>query len=263
MCRVLYVSNPTVDLLVGPGWLRRGVGGPAYYGAWAAVAMGCREIYCLGVVGSEDASLIISHYGSRGVSLIARAVEGCSTRFRLDYTATPRRVELECWPGSLPGDLIVEIVDALQPDIVITSPVYSEVPLEAISRITGVAEHHLVDVQGFVRSFGSEVFSAIAGSAPYIHVSSDDTRDVGALEVLGTGSVVVYTKGPEGVELLVGGKRVSYSLPRVVEADPTGSGDVFSTAFMISIYRGLALGDAVDRAIRVTLSFLEEKIAEE
>ena len=260
MCRILYISNPTVDMLVGEGWQRLGVGGPAYYGAWAAQALGCRDIYCLGVIGRDDAALVVQGYGSRGVSLVARVVDGCSTRFRLDYTVRPRRTLLECWPGGLLPEIVVEIVESLDPDVVVTSPVYSEVPLGAVRRVSSLAAHHLLDVQGFVRSAGTRVFEELAGSAPYIHVSSDDVWGRGPVEILGKRSVVVYTKGTDGVDLLVEGRWRSYELPKIVDADPTGSGDVFSTAFIISVYRGLSPEDAVREAIRVTADFLEEKL---
>ncbi len=260
MCRILYISNPTVDVLVGEGWRKLGVGGPAYYGAWAAHALGCRDIYCLGVVGRDDAALVVQGYGSRGVSLVARVVEGCSTRFRLDYTVRPRRIVLECWPGGLLPEVVVEVVESLNPDIVVTSPVYSEVPLRAVRMVSSLAAHHLLDIQGFVRSRGIRVFGELAGSAPYIHVSSDDVWDRGPVEVLGKGSIVVYTKGVDGVDLLVEDGWRSYDLPRIVDADPTGSGDVFSTAFIISVFKGLSPEDAVQEAIRITADFLEEKL---
>lgn len=245
---------------MGEGWQRVGVGGPAYYGAWAAQSLGCGEIYCLGVVGGEDSALVVQGYGSRGVSLVARVVEGCSTRFRLDYTVKPRRTRLECWPGGLPFETIVEVVGSLDPDIVVTSPVYSEVPLDAVQMVSSLAAYHLLDVQGFVRSRGAGVLGVLAGSAPYVHVSSDDVWNRDPVEVLGEEGVVVYTRGTDGVDLLVEGRWRSYGLPRVVDVDPTGSGDVFSAAFIISVSRGLSPEDAVQEAIRITADFLEEKL---
>jgi sugar/nucleoside kinase (ribokinase family) len=90
-----------------------------------------------------------------------------------------------------------------------------------------------------------------------LKLSDEEAEVVGDVAALGVREVVV-THGSRGATLYVGGTREEVPA-RPVDGDPTGSGDMFTTAYVIARNGGFAPLGAARRATAVVASILAGK----
>jgi sugar/nucleoside kinase (ribokinase family) len=88
-----------------------------------------------------------------------------------------------------------------------------------------------------------------------LKLSDEEAEVIGDIARLGVREVVV-THGSRGATVYAGGRREEVPA-RPVNADPTGSGDVFTTAYVIARNGGCAPAGAARRATAVVASVLE------
>lgn len=98
-------------------------------------------------------------------------------------------------------------------------------------------------IQGWLRSFGTD--NRVHTKMPNLNLfekvdiaimSDDDIRDVPKLlpQLIERLPIVVVTRGANGADVFQDGQKHFFPSIPTIEVDPTGAGDVFSTAFLIS-----------------------------
>ena len=90
-----------------------------------------------------------------------------------------------------------------------------------------------------------------------LKLSDEEAEVIGDVAALGVREVVV-THGSRGTTLYAGGVREEIPA-RPVDADPTGSGDMFTTAYVIARNSGFGPSGAARRATAVVSSILAGK----
>jgi 1D-myo-inositol 3-kinase len=216
-------------------------GGCAYYGARTARALGART-GLVSVVGRDfrcdaaiddlelalertgDTTLFINTYGDDGVRLQHIRAEA------------PRVT-----PALLPPAWA-------QAEVVFLAPVLGELELrewrKAVSpRVLGIG------VQGWIKEGNADgivvprpwqVEQELLATVDAACLSEDDhAQQPDLLErLLAAVPVVAFTHGKQGCDVYVKGRATRVGVYPTTERDPTGAGDVFSSAFFLSLGRG-------------------------
>jgi sugar/nucleoside kinase (ribokinase family) len=216
-------------------------GGCAYYGARTARALGART-GLVSVVGRDfrcdaaiadlelvleragDTTLFINTYGDDGVRL---------QRIRAEAPAVTPALLPAAWAKA---------------EVVFLAPVLGELDLAAwraavSPRVLGIG------VQGWIKAGNAEgvvvprpwnVEQELLRTVDAACISEDDhAQQPDLLErLLGAVPVVAFTHGKQGCDVYVQGRATRVGVYPTTEHDPTGAGDVFSSAFFLSLGRG-------------------------
>jgi 1D-myo-inositol 3-kinase len=223
-------------------------GGCAYYGARTAHGLGAR-VGLVSTVGQDfrcDDAL-------GGLELALRK-EGETTLFINTYGADGVRVQraLAQAPVVTPAQLPSGWARA---PVIFVAPVMGEVDLKAwraavAPRVLGIG------VQGWIKEATADgavvpkpwqVEQELLRGVDAACISEDDhAQQPDLLErLLSAVKVVAFTHGKKGCDVYVEGKLSSrVGIFPTTESDPTGAGDVFSSAFFLSLGRGLSAADA-------------------
>jgi 1D-myo-inositol 3-kinase len=218
-------------------------GGCAYYGARVAHALGART-GLVSVVGTDfrcDAAL-------DGVELASERA-GDTTIFINTYRedgVRVQRVRAQA-PAVAPSQLPAAWAAA---PVVFLAPVMGELDLGAwrrqvTARVLGIG------VQGWIKEAAPDgsvvprrwqVEQELLRTIDAACISDDDhAQQPDLLERLVSAvPVVAFTHGKQGSEIYVRGKATRVGIYPTVEIDPTGAGDVFSSAFFLALGRGMA-----------------------
>ncbi len=145
-------------------------------------------------------------------------------------------------------------------DIVIISPIASEISKNAILGLSKIAKISYFDLQGIVRNFhdDGEVFQKfnenkfnwILSNIDVIKASKSEISDSSQLQNP-TDSVLIITDGGEKLEILSKNKKNLISLEKTKHVDDdTGSGDIFLATFA-ALYKKIKLPKALHYAHEV------------
>jgi sugar/nucleoside kinase (ribokinase family) len=232
----LVIGHVTRDLANGAF----AVGGTASYSARTALALGCR----VGIVTSADTDLDLSQILD-GI-LITRAPAPATTTFENVYTSGGRQQMLHSVANTLTPDMLPSNWTVVSGGVVHVGPVAGECDPtwvdafgDAFMGVTPQGWMRRRDQSGRVSSClwkGAEPWLARADAV----VLSDE--DVGGDETLmawyaSQTRLLVVTHGTAGSTLYIQGQACSFPAPSVNEVDPTGAGDIFATAFFLSLQR--------------------------
>lgn len=237
-------------------------GGCGYYGARTAAALGA-STGLVSVVGADfrcDAAL-------DGLdAVLGRA--GQTTIFINTYRddgVRLQRVRAQAGPVS----------PALLPsgweraDVVFMAPVMGELDLAAWRR--AVSPRVLgIGVQGWIKEAAADgrvvprrwdVEPELLRTVDAACISDDDfAQQPDLLErLLSAVKVVAFTHGKAGCEVFVAGKSTRVGVYPTSERDPTGAGDVFSSAFFLALGRGATPVDAARLGAGAASIIVEER----
>ena len=222
-------------------------GGCAYYGARTAAALGART-GLVSVVGADfrcDAAL-------DGLELALERV-GETTIFINKYRDDGARIQRV---RAQAGGLTTKGLPAAwrSPHVMFLAPVMGELDLatwrRAVSpRVLGIG------VQGWIKEARADgavvpkrwdVEQELLRTVDAACISEDDhTQQPDLLErLLSAVKIVAFTHGRAGCEVFVDGKPTRVGIYPTSEHDPTGAGDVFSSAFFLALGRGATPVDA-------------------
>jgi 1D-myo-inositol 3-kinase len=222
-------------------------GGCAWYGARTAAALGARTgiVSVLGADFRCDAAL-------EGLEIAAERV-GETTIFINTYRDDGVRIQRvraqagAVTPASLPAGW-------QHPDVMFLAPVMGELDL-AVWRRAVTPRVLGIGVQGWIKETVADgavvpkrwdVDQELLRTVDAACISDDDyAQQPDLLErLLGAVKVVAFTHGRAGCEVFVGGKSTRVGIYSTSEHDPTGAGDVFSSAFFLALGRGATPVDA-------------------
>ena len=213
------------------------VGGTASYAARTARALGCS----VGAVTSASPDLDLSQVLD-GV-LIACAPVAATTTFENTYTSEGRRQVLH----SVAETLVPEMVPVdWRAGIVHVGPVARECDPALVDAFEDVFLG--VTPQGWMRRWDATGRVSCApweGAEPWLARADGvvlSEEDVGGDENLvaqyaAQTRLLVVTDGVDGCTVYEHGQARHFSAPTVREVDPTGAGDIFATAFFVSLRR--------------------------
>ncbi len=237
-------------------------GGCAYYGARTAAALGART-GLVSVVGSDflcDAAL-------QGLEPALQRL-GNTTIFINTYRDDGMRVQrVRAQAGAVSPALLP--VGWEHPDVMFMAPVMGELDLAAWRR--AVTPRVLgIGVQGWIKGANAdgavvprrwEVEQELLRTVDAACISEDDyAQQPDLLErLLSAVPVVAFTHGKAGCEVFVRGKSTRVGTYPTAERDPTGAGDVFSSAFFLALGRGAAPADAARLGAGAASIIVEER----
>ena len=259
---VLVASPPTMDYMVYEDSVVPRPGGPALYSSFGASMVGWR-VYAVGPWGWETMATTRVEW-ELGVERLGYQAAGRGAVFRHVYMGNRRFSEILGRPEGFRVDELLRAIDEVKPDAILLSPITGEESgyvAELLAHRTDVKCVGL-DVQGYVRGFGGVWEAFIPEGRSYlVHISSDDTGEEGvwrAVGLMGSRGVLVYTRGPGPVSLIIGGSELRLPGPARQVKDPTGAGDIFTTITLASYCESGDIVYAVKRALELTPEALEE-----
>ncbi len=243
--RVLVVGNLVLDRTAA-GWAP---GGPALYSARMAAALGAQVLLRANVCPQFDRTVLA------GLDLALLSAERC-TKYENTYDERGNRRQRLLDPGEL-----LPVLDLPACDVLIFAPAYHELtrpPASVPAQVVGAA------LQGLLRDTRADGTvvphpQALAAVRDFVRpgwyafLSEEDTADPEGLsrELAAQGAVVFLTRGWQGAARFRDGERRSYpAVPARKVADPTGAGDCFAAAFLVTFAQ---TGDE-ERAVAAALT---------
>ena len=229
----LVVGHVTRDLVDGDFT----IGGTVSYAARTARALGCR----VGIVTSANPSLDLSQ-ALDGV-LVTRFPATTTTTFENIYTSDGRRQVLHSIAETLTPEMIPSHWRAA---IVHLGPVAGEcAPAlvnafgDAFVGVTPQGWMRCWDQSGRVSSCQWEDAEPWLARADGVVLSEEDVSGDERLVAwyAARTRLLVVTRGVAGCTVYTHGQARHFSAPVVREADPTGAGDIFATAFFVWLQR--------------------------
>lgn len=250
---IAVIGNLSLDLEPSPH-----VGGGPYHGARALNRLRVPARIVARCAASDRATLLppLVRLGTP-----VRYVEGtATTTFAFHYEGDRRVMRLEAL-GDVwhPGD-----VPPLPPSVrwVHVAPLTrGEFDVDTLAAL---ARRHRVsfDGQGLVRApkvgpleLDTDFDPALLRHVRVLKLAEEEAEIVGDLAALPVREVIV-TRGSRGATVHVDG-RAEEVTTRAVDADPTGAGDIFCTAYAVARSAGFAPVGAARRAAAVVRSLLE------
>ena len=261
---LIVVGHLTIDeirLLGNP--LRRSPGGPATFASLAATRMN-RRTAIISKVGEDFPDDYIYWLARQRVNLngLHRDSLSKTTRFEIKYNEGMEKRSLrlvtrcnEIMPKDIPPELNARAVHL--------GPVAGEVPLETARRAREICSTLSIDLQGYVRRFGTrgettivkgidprliefaDVIKASEDELDYI-LSSNTARQVKERMNLRENQILVVTRGRSGSTILMGEEFVEIpSYPTRKVQDPTGAGDAFMGVLVSELAYGNRIKDSV------------------
>lgn len=240
--RFVTVGHAVRDIAPG-GWR---LGGTVNFAAVQAARLG----YSAGIVTRAAADFDVASQLPM-VKVIQRP-SAETTSFENVYEDGARRQKVRAHGDPI---LIEDIpADWRAPDIALVGPVFGEAPADLCATF---AEATLVGVsaQGWLRALddeGSVIRAPYTGppfwrGADAVFVSDEDLAGESAIvdDWTRDAGIVVMTKSRRGAEIYADGAWRSMEAFPQEEADPTGAGDTFATAFLIRLHE---TGDIAEAA---------------
>lgn len=229
----LVIGHVTRDLVDGAFT----IGGTASYAARTARALGCH----VGVVTSASPDLDLGQ-ALNGV-LVARSPAAATTTFENTYTAGGRRQALHSVAETL-------VPETIPPDWRAAIVHLGPVARECDSTLVNVFGDAFVGLtpQGWMRRWDRagrvswcqwEDADKLLARADAVVLSEEDVASDEALAARYATQtrLLVVTQAAAGCTVHMDGQSRHFPAPAVHEVDPTGSGDVFATAFFVRMQR--------------------------
>jgi sugar/nucleoside kinase (ribokinase family) len=247
------VGNLTRDLVDG-GPPR--IGGGAYHGARALRALGMRATIVTRCGVAERADYA-RHLSALGLPVLLLPGE-VTTSFSFRYEGAKRVMTVEqqgdTWTpadaGSLRPGAWVHVAPLLRSD-------FPAVTLSALAQGRRLS----LDGQGLVRvpepgplRLDADFDAAMLEHVQILKLAEEEADVIGAVDRLGVPEVLV-TYGDRGSTVYAGGRKEEIAA-WPVRADPTGSGDAFSAAYLAARSRGLTPVSAARSATAVVAAIL-------
>lgn len=229
------------------------VGGVPTYAGLAAAKMGSK-VKVVSKVGESLPEERLRWLANQGLDLSGvRRLKGVrTTSFEIRYDGNEREMRLlEKGEPITPGD----VPPAIDVDGILLGPVASEIPLETVELLSGLAPCLSLDPQGFLRRFGDD--STVSESKGFdlrilrfVKILKATRKELSLLTGYDdphTACEFLRTQGPEVViatggssDTILTGNDETIEVPswpsRVV--DPTGAGDAFLGAFLAEYLNG-------------------------
>jgi sugar/nucleoside kinase (ribokinase family) len=247
-------------------------GGVPLYAARAVRALGEQGLVVTRCA-AEDATLL-APVRALGLPVVWRP-ESVSATFRLTYDGREREVRIEALGESwLPEDAHGWLGRAIgRADWVLAGALWrGDFPAETLA-VLARGRRLALDGQGLVRpaalgrvEHDAAFDPAALAHVDVLHVSEDEAsvlglgRDAASLGSLGVPEVVV-TLGDQGSLILAHGHVEHVQARPFAGADPTGAGDAFMGAYLVSRGRGHSPLSAARRATTVVRSLLEGRLS--
>lgn len=237
MRELALVGNLARDLV--DGGLPR-IGGGAYYGARAFRALGTRATIVTRC-GPEERADYTRRLSSLGLPIVLLPGK-TTTTFSFHYDGAVRMMTVEqqgdAWTpkaaGSVPPGGWVHVAPLLRSDF----------PAETLAALARGRRLSL-DGQGLVRvpepgplRLDADFDPAMLEHVRILKLAEEEADVIGAVDRLGVPEVLV-TYGERGSTVYAGGRKEDIGTWPVT-ADPTGSGDAYSAAYLAARSRGLA-----------------------
>ena len=261
--RALVISAPTLDLLefASKGASGRAPGGPGLFAGIAFKRLGY-EVCSVGPYGPRVEN-VVRFEQSLGLRRLCCPNQGEGFVIHHVFPLSgPRRSKVVSVAKPLHPSQVAEAVESCDPDIILVSPNYDEVPVEALQALR-TSQHVVLDVQGYARSMGDGWWSRIPeGIARLVHMSDDDGPYSIARELSARFEAVLYTVGPGGAVAFTRGSPTAMPSRGPELEDRTGSGDVI-TALTSHNYlvRGLPLEDAYLESLEAFVEIMREAMS--
>jgi sugar/nucleoside kinase (ribokinase family) len=232
------------------------IGGGAYHGARALRALGTRSTV-VARCGPEERQSYTRRLSSLGLPVVLLGGETTAV-FSFHYDGATRVMTVEqvgdAWTpddaGSVPPGGWVHVAPLLRSD-------FSAETLAALAR----GRHLSLDGQGLVRvpepgllRLNADFDPAMLGHVQILKLAEEEADVIGAVDRLGVQEVLV-TYGDRGSTVYAGGRKQDIDAWPVT-ADPTGSGDAFSAAYLAARSRGLTPVSAARSATAVVAAIL-------
>jgi sugar/nucleoside kinase (ribokinase family) len=227
-------------------------GGSVFYAAHALAALGAHARAFTAAGPDLPADALAP--GGPGIAEVLVVPAARTTRFENSYLPSGRRAQRVLSPAP---PLDPERLPAAwrKADVLFLAPVIGEIDLVAFQRAVAAPVVGL-GVQGLVReaSEGGAVSArrfepdpaALAGvTAAFLGEDEAAAQPDLAARLAAAVPIVVVTRGAGGCEVTEGGRTRRVGIHPAREVDPTGAGDVFAAAFLLSLARG---ADAVEAA---------------
>lgn len=228
--RVLVVGNLVLDRTAG-GWAP---GGPALYTARMAAALGARVLLRANVCPEFDRGVL------SGLDLALLSAHRCA-RYENVYDDHGNRRQRLLDPGEpLP------VADLPECDVLLLAPAFHELaspPPSPSAQVVAAALQGLLrasrpDGTVVPRTDASRAVRGFARPGWFVFFSEEDAVDPEGLarELAGQGAVVFLTRGWQGAERFRGSERSTFpAVPARKVVDPTGAGDCFAAAFLVTL----------------------------
>ena len=156
---IAVVGGYTVDENIFKGRVIKSIGGPPYHMCRALEYVECG--LAIATVVGKDMDLARLE-GLKWSYLYLDLYGGSTIRFRNIYDGE-RVQEVHGGGYHISTVNVLDFLDRVSPDYVILSPVYNEVPLSLLIKLSG-AFPLIVDIQGFVRYV--DIYGRVYNSAP-------------------------------------------------------------------------------------------------
>ncbi len=232
------------------------IGGAPYYAARAWRALGARATIVTRC-GPDERLAYARRLSALGLPVVM--LPGTkTTSFSFSYDGHTREMTVEqlgdAWTPAdaavVPGGAWVHVAPLLRSDF----------PAETLAALARGRRLSL-DGQGLVRvaergplRLDSEFDPALLEHVQILKLAEEEAEVVGAVDKLGVPEVLV-TFGPRGSCVYVGGRAQDVGAWPVA-ADPTGSGDAFSAAYLVGRSQGLTPTSAARKATAVVGALL-------
>lgn len=230
----LVIGNVTQDLLADGSYR---LGGTATYSALTATRLGLRTA----VLTSYQAELTL--FADEPGIQVVRVPSPTTTMFENIYAGWARRQFIRAEAAVLRPEHVP--VDWRETPIVHLGPIAHECDPSLVQ----VLRPQLLGItpQGWLRSWDGDghvhpqpyaCAPELVRAADVVVLSMEDLGDdrEALAHYVRLARLLVLTLGPDGALLIEKGRQTHAPAFDVVEADPTGAGDVFATAFMIRYY---------------------------
>ncbi|MCS7109848.1 MAG: PfkB family carbohydrate kinase [Candidatus Caldarchaeum sp.] len=265
--KTAVVGGLTIDLFGD----EQVVGGPAWYAGTAAASTGL-AVSVFSAVGEDYPERFIATMKQLGidVSSVIRIAGASSSVFRHQYTATGRKSRLLSQGPTIP----VKLLESLDTDIALLSPVFKEADEQHLKLIKNRAGMTALDLQGLIRDADESGnirlvhrdVSRFLQLADVVHCSDEE-----ALVLAGVKDLVeaVANIGRQvGGIFMVGSRKGLFLVEKnfltfFEEAssrdvvDATGAGDMLTAFFISFVSRGYSAEDAAASALGLLRHALE------
>jgi sugar/nucleoside kinase (ribokinase family) len=250
------VGNLTRDLVDGAP---PRIGGAPYYAAQA-----WHELHTTGLIftrcGPAERDAYVHHLSSLGLPVVV--LEGTkTTEFSFYYEGVVRVMTVE-----QPGDTWTPEDADLVPAgswVHVAPLLRSDFPADTLAAFAG-GRHLSLDGQGLVRNpepgplkLDTDYDPAMLEHVQILKLAEEEAEVLGAVDKLGVAEVIV-TYGDRGSCVYAEG-RAEKVAAWPIAADPTGSGDAFSAAYLAGRSEGLSPVAAAERASRVVEALLSSR----
>jgi len=261
---VLLIGNPSYDEIWFNNRVEHSIGGGIYYSLKLLSKIPLTSIY---MVTSSDPYTLIKIIGSSIHSIREEIILYSKTPFhyKLVYTGKDRELYLLSKSNTLTSNMIPSTTY----DLAIVSPIYNEVDLVLLKRISSQSTIVALDIQGFIRCVDkngkihhtcTNLCTEIINYADIIHMNMSEALHY--IKCLGlrkpedllmfTDKIFIITNSWKPLYIL-SDKDILEIKPYRVYGDETGAGDIYLAAFSIHYQQNMDLLSAALFASETTI----------